>query len=97
MGSFHAFELLYVFDTLDEQPGYIATDGEEALCQAVGGYWSRFAATGDPNGDGAVVWPQYDPAVDSFLALDEEITNDVDLRTSECDYWDTEWAAAPAP
>ena len=25
-------------------------------------YWSRFAATGNPNGGGAPYWPAFDPA-----------------------------------
>lgn len=95
LGSFHAFELFYVFDKLDAQPGYVATDAEEALAKRVQGYWGRFAATGDPNDGDAPAWPLYDAAADTFLGLDEEITAGADLRTEGCDFWDVVWASGP--
>jgi para-nitrobenzyl esterase len=34
------------------------------------GYWIRFAARGDPNGDGAPAWPRYSSTADLSLELD---------------------------
>ena len=48
---------------------YPGTDGE-ALGDAMAGYWTRFAATGDPNGDGAPEWPEYDAESDTWMVLD---------------------------
>jgi para-nitrobenzyl esterase len=33
------------------------------------GYWSRFAASGSPNGLGAPAWPRYTIAGDQLLSL----------------------------
>ena len=54
------------------EPGtenYRGDDGA-ALADAMAGYWTRFAATGDPNGDGAPEWPEYDGDSDTWIVLD---------------------------
>jgi hypothetical protein len=51
--------------------GYTPSAGEAALSDAMDGYWSRLAATGDPNGAGAVAWPRYDAGTDPVLLLDD--------------------------
>jgi para-nitrobenzyl esterase len=80
-------ELLFVFDHLHPN-GYAATPPEEALSASIMGYWSRFAATGDPSGAGAVPWPRYDAATDPYLKLDETIGKDERLHAASCDFWD---------
>jgi para-nitrobenzyl esterase len=59
LGAWHGLELLWVFGHVDAN-GYRPSAAEQALSDAMIGYWSRFAATGDPNGAGAVAWPLYD-------------------------------------
>ncbi len=50
----------YVFDT---RPWWLPTEPEDlALVDAMGGYWTQSAATGDPNGQKLSEWPAYDPA-----------------------------------
>jgi para-nitrobenzyl esterase len=52
-------------------------------------YFSRFAATGDPNAPGAVEWPGYDEEADPYLALDKTVS--VGSNAAEkCDFWDGE-------
>jgi para-nitrobenzyl esterase len=86
-GAFHGEELLFVFAKLSAG-GYQASAGETGLSQAMGGYWSRLAAGGDPNGEGAVAWPRYDAPKDSYLGLDDTIAAGEGVRTAQCDFWD---------
>jgi para-nitrobenzyl esterase len=87
-GAFHGLELQFVFDHLTAN-GYVPTAGETALATQMEGYWSRFAATGDPNGGSAVKWPVYDPQADSYLGLDDTIAAGAGIRTTQCDFWDS--------
>jgi para-nitrobenzyl esterase len=86
-GAFHGLELLFVFDHI-APAGYAPSAGETALADAMGGYWSRLAATGDPNGASAPAWPVYD-ATDTALQLDDTVAPITGVRTKQCDYWDT--------
>jgi para-nitrobenzyl esterase len=87
-GAFHGEELLFVFDDVNVA-GYQPSAGEVALAKAMGGYWSRLAASGDPNGEGAVTWPRYDATKDSYLGLDDTIAAGEGVRTAQCDFWDS--------
>jgi carboxylesterase type B len=55
------------------------------------GYWTQFAATGDPNGSldaGAPAWPSYETATDEYLELlDPTPMASTHLRQAECDFW----------
>lgn len=84
-GAGHGFDLLF---TLALPVSFFTpTPGEIALSDAMIGYWTRFAATGDPNGAGATAWPPYDAEADTHLVLDEAITLGTRLREPQCDFW----------
>ena len=57
--------------------------------QAMQAYWGRFAATGDPNAEGAVPWPRYDEAGDGNLVLDLPIVEETGHKQAQCDFWDS--------
>lgn len=89
-GAFHGVEIPYVFGTADlfsalgtiEQADY-------DLSGAIMGYWSRFAATGDPNGgDAHPVWPRYEAASDRHLELGDSIRVGEGLYREACDLAD---------
>nr|MBA3458233.1 carboxylesterase family protein [Deltaproteobacteria bacterium] len=52
----------------------------------VQGYWTRFAATGDPNGDGAAEWPTY--TGERHMVLDALPTAGTAYKAAACDFWD---------
>jgi para-nitrobenzyl esterase len=89
MGAFHAAELPYVFGTLGlfELPGLV-TQADRDLSENVMGYWTRFAATGDPNGEGAPVWPRYTEASSLHLELGDAIVAVPGLYDAACDLAD---------
>jgi para-nitrobenzyl esterase len=52
------------------------------------GYWTRFAKTGDPNGEGAAAWPRYETATDRNIELERPITAKEGLDRQACDLAD---------
>jgi len=89
IGSFHAAEVKYVFGVPSLLSPQALNDDELTMSAAIQGYWSRFAAAGDPNGANAVAWPKYDAASDENIKIDVTITKDANLRKELCDWWDT--------
>ncbi len=87
IGAAHSFELPFVFHT--SIGGKNVGDDEDGLSRTMMGYWTRFAATGDPNGGGAPVWPKYDAAGDTNIVLDDTVTTSNGLKKAACDFWDT--------
>jgi para-nitrobenzyl esterase len=55
-GATHASERQYVFDNLSASP-WATTDMDQRAADAMAGYWTEFAKTGDPNGEGRPDWP----------------------------------------
>jgi carboxylesterase type B len=55
------------------------------------GYWTTFAATGNPNREtegGAPAWPAYASASDQYLEISEPApTTIANLRSTQCDFW----------
>ncbi len=80
--ALHGAEIAYVFGSPPPP-----TPEDAALADAIQGYWTRLARTGDPNGPGAVPWPLHTAATDERLQLDVPITVVRGFRRAECDYW----------
>jgi carboxylesterase type B len=45
------------------------------------------AHAGNPNGEGAVVWPRYEDASDERINFDAQISVLPDFRRTECEFW----------
>jgi para-nitrobenzyl esterase len=91
--AFHSSELPYVFGA-----SYLLGSVPEAgvpLVDAIEGYWTQFAQSGDPNGGSNPMWPAYTTAGDQDLSLDTSITVGTGLKTANCDFWDAYVTANP--
>ncbi len=68
VGAFHSAELVYVFGTQAsvDRP-WSARDRE--LSDQMQQYWTNFAKTGDPNGDGLPTWPRFAPTGPTIMQL----------------------------
>jgi para-nitrobenzyl esterase len=71
--AFHSEELEYVFGTLDTRRGATWRPEDRRLSEQMIGYWTNFARSGDPNGDGLAHWPRYD-SDKALIHLDNPIT-----------------------
>ncbi|HYL60131.1 MAG TPA: carboxylesterase family protein [Candidatus Acidoferrales bacterium] len=70
LGAYHAAELQYLFDFDERFAGFNPfTPGQQMLSDTMIGYWTQFAATGDPNFGGAPTWLPYDSGTDEFQSL----------------------------
>ncbi|HLK37971.1 MAG TPA: carboxylesterase family protein [Polyangiaceae bacterium] len=91
--AFHSSELPYVFGA-----SYVLGSVDSAnqpLVDAIEGYWTRFARTGDPNGGSDPMWPVYTTAADQSLKLDTSISVTTAVDKANCDFWDTVTIIAP--
>jgi para-nitrobenzyl esterase len=89
LGVFHSIELPFVFGTDPKFP--LGTVGESGrpVAEAMQGYWTRFAATGDPSeGGDPIEWPRYDGSGDRLLAIDAASAVRAGHKAALCDFWD---------
>ncbi len=82
LGAYHGAEIPYVFNTPDSWMPWDTTDA--ALADAVGGYWTQFAATGDPNRDGLPQWPAWEESTDAYMELGDRVRAGEELRQDAC-------------
>jgi len=90
-GAAHGLELPFLFGVLEFGVGvlrYRPGPGDVAVSAAMQGYWARFAAIGDPNGEAAAPWPRYRIEDDPYLVLASEPRAAAGLRSAQCDFWD---------
>ncbi len=101
-GAFHGAEIPVLFATWGRGSrlltgGIEPDDTDRTLSAAMMGYWVRFAATGDPNGDDAPAWPRYNARSDLSLDLGDEIQVRSGAAKELCDFFDRIAADRPGP
>jgi para-nitrobenzyl esterase len=70
--AFHSDEIEYVFGTLDTREGAVWRAEDHVLSDQMMSYWTNFAKTGDPNGEGLHHWPVYG-AGDELIHLKADV------------------------
>ena len=68
-GAAHAADIAYAFGNLDKNQTLKATDAEQALSDVMINYWTNFAKTGNPNGEGLPGWPLFDDGQETVMYL----------------------------
>lgn len=82
-GAFHGAEIAFVFG-----PTSTATAAEANLSAQMQRQWTRFAASGDPNGGGDPNWPRRLPTDDVAIEFDDVARGLIqDYRKPYCDFW----------
>ncbi len=76
--AFHSDDIEYVFGNLDTRPGAEWRPEDRKLSEEMMGYWTNFARTGDPNGEGLPQWPRFDQDQSLLIHLDSTITTGPD-------------------
>jgi len=92
--AYHSDELLAIFEVagLSLIGGTVPT---ASLASDMKGYWTRMAATGTPNGAGAVPWPSYAASTDQHMVLDSQPVAGANLAQKNCDFWDQQSGFTP--
>jgi para-nitrobenzyl esterase len=88
-GAGHGSEVSFVFNTLNARWGASAepTANEKELAKTMNSYWTNFAKTGNPNGEGLPNWPLYNNQNQDMLdvGLDGKIISKPDPRKARFD------------
>lgn len=88
-GAGHGSEVSFVFNTLNARWGAPAeaTPQEKELASVMNRYWTNFAKTGNPNGQGLPNWPLYNNKNQDMLdiELDGKIVSKPDSRKARFD------------
>ena len=93
LGAFHTAEIPYVFANLHVRNWpYGARDHE--LAAQMSRYWVRFAATGDPNGEGLPHWPHYTGSSPSVLRFGDATAAAPEPMPETFALWESYFAAA---
>jgi para-nitrobenzyl esterase len=85
LGSPHGIELRYVFNTLLDE---FSEPRDTEIAAEMIGYWTRFAATGDPNDDAMVNWPEYELNDETYLDIGDSLAVGSRLRSIQLDVLD---------
>ncbi len=91
--AFHSSEIPFVFNSLDQSPFTLFYDEKnlgpaQGLSKTIQGYWTNFAKTGNPNGQGLPEWPKYQPNDQSVQILNLQVRTEKSDMDNRCEVWD---------
>jgi len=102
IGAMHSMEIPFVFGNMDRPPvAALYDDGNmkeaEELSRVMMGYWTNFARTGDPNGNGLPHWPRFNEASMKIQVLDTKVRTERFGRAERCRFWEEYSRHMPSP
>jgi len=71
-GTLHAMEIPSTFNLPSALVGNAVTADDKAMGNLASAYWTAFGKNGNPNGEGRLHWPQYNPAADQLMHFTNE-------------------------
>lgn len=87
LGAYHSGDLAYVFGNTD-LVGINWEEWDHEIAGMLSSYWTNFAKTGDPNGEGLPEWPRYEADSDLALVVGDEVGVQAGLRKQKLDALD---------
>jgi len=87
LGAYHGSEIRFVFNNLRLGKSPVEAV-DRRVADAMSGSWVRFAATGNPNGQGLTEWPSYNKAEEPCLDFGAEIVVKHHLKKASCDLFE---------
>ncbi len=88
LGAYHSGDLAYVFGNTD-LVGINWEDRDHEIADLLSSYWTNFAKTGDPNGEGLPEWPRYEADSDLALVVGDEVGVQAGLWKDKLDALDS--------
>lgn len=86
-GAGHGTEVGFVFQNLRNRDGSPVDPKEEEIAKMMNSYWTNFAKTGNPNGEGLPEWPLYNTETEQILdvQIDGKLAGKTDPRKARLD------------
>jgi para-nitrobenzyl esterase len=84
LGASHGSELSFVFGT---SPQFATDTAQAGVSKLMERYWTRFAATGNPNGGTDLAWPPFTAASNQRMQFTEQPSVVTGFRAAECAFW----------
>ncbi|MCB1690712.1 MAG: carboxylesterase family protein [Halioglobus sp.] len=84
LGAWHGSEIRFVMNSLDNGKSKVEPR-DRVMAETISSYWTNFAKSGNPNGQGLPVWPSFTVASGDYLELNETVSAKTHLRKDTID------------
>lgn len=84
LGAWHGSEIRFVMNSLDNGRAKVEPR-DRAMAEIISSYWTNFAKSGNPNGQGLPQWPAFKTDTGAYLELNETVVARENLRKDTID------------